>query len=201
MWSAQIVDLVTYMHAETTPHMHTYEYYIELETLGFCENQQSQSTFFSLLTTLQLPITTVLLESSTFSVSENPFVAIFLLLGGYISFCHQSLETSVILYMTVAAKLFYCVNCLLFSFRRSSFLLLIPWTIKKDTNKNSTAVRSLYCYEIPIMLLSAAEHCHKTEASEQTPLSSLTLTSSCASTPLTQSTSMMQYLFWKIETC
>ncbi len=151
---------------------------------------------FSLLTTLQLPITTILLESSTFGVSENSCVAIFLLLRSYISYCHQSLETSVILYMTVAAKLFYCVNCLLFSFWSSSFLLLIPWTIKKDTNENSTAVRALYSYE----MLSAAEQCHKTEASKQTHLSSLTLTSSCASTPRTQSTSMMQYLFWKIET-
>lgn len=118
--------------------------------MGFVKTS-SHKAHFSLLTTLQLPITTVLLESSTFSVSENSFVAIFLLLRGYISFCHQSLETSVILYMTVAAKLFYCVNCLLFSFRRSSFLLLIPWTIKKIQIKTAlqwglfTAMKCQYC--------------------------------------------------------
>ncbi len=97
----------------------------------------SHKGHFSLLTTLQLPITTILLESSTFGVSENSCVAIFLLLRSYISYCHQSLETSVILHMTVAAKLFYCVNCLLFSFWSSSFLLLIPWTIKKIQMKTA----------------------------------------------------------------
>lgn len=141
----------------------------------------SQKAHFSLLTTVQLPITTILLESSTFSVSENSFVAIFLLLRSYISFLspvfgdlcdfiHDSCSKAVLL-------------CKLpFVFLSKVFIsALDSMDHKKDTNKNSTAVRSLYCYEMPILLLSGAEHCHKIEASEQTPLFFWTLTSLCAS--------------------
>lgn len=78
-----------YMRARTTLHTNTFivarRVLVNMKLLVFVKTN-SHKAHFSLLTTLQLPITTILLESSTFSFSEISFVAIFLLLRGYISF-------------------------------------------------------------------------------------------------------------------
>lgn len=78
-------------------------------------------TCITITTTLQLPVTTILLESRTARVPKGSIVAIYTLSISYITFCPKSSEIRLIYTLHTATKLFLLYKLHLFPFLKVPF--------------------------------------------------------------------------------